>query len=104
LTDASAVDMESLIAGSFAREYNIPFAILRSIADPAERTLPPLAMKAMTADGGINVPGIIRELTRAPRQLASLRSLAADSRAAFKTLKRCGLLPGLFLGLGTADV
>jgi hopanoid-associated phosphorylase len=103
-TGAAGVDMESLIAGQYALRERVPFAILRAVADPAERDLPPLALKAMTADGGIRVQAIIGGLIRSPWQLAGLRALAADSGAAFRALKRCGLLPGLFLGLGAADV
>ena len=104
-TGAAAVDMESLIAGQYALEQRVPFAILRAVADPAERALPPLALKAVAADGGINVQAVIGELIRSPSQFAGLRALAADSRAAFRALKRCrGLLPGLFLGLGAADL
>jgi adenosylhomocysteine nucleosidase len=104
-TGASAVDMESLIAGRYALEQRLPFAILRAVADPAERDLPPLAMKAVQSDGGINAVAVIGELIRSPGRLAGLRALAADSAAAFQALKRCrSLLPGLFLGLGPADV
>jgi adenosylhomocysteine nucleosidase len=104
-TEASAVDMESLIAGRYALEQGAPFAILRAVADPAERNLPPLAVKAVQSDGGINALAVIGELIRSPGQLAGLRALAADSTAAFQALKRCrSLLPGLFLGLGPADV
>ena len=104
-TGAVAVDMESLIAGQYALKQRIPFAILRAVADPADRDLPPLALKAVASDGGIDVQAVIGELIRSPRQLAGLRALAADSRAAFQALKRCrSLLPGLFLGLGPADV
>jgi adenosylhomocysteine nucleosidase len=103
-TEAAAVDMESLIAGQFALEQHVPFAILRAVADPAERALPPLASKAVAADGGIDVQAVVGALIRSPTQFAGLRALAADSGAAFRALKRCGLLPGLFLGLGAADL
>ena len=104
-TEASAVDMESLIAGRYALEQRAPFAILRALADPAERDLPPLVLKAVQSDGGINAAAVIGELVRSPGQLAGLRALAADSTAAFQALKRCrSLLPGLFLGLGPTDV
>jgi adenosylhomocysteine nucleosidase len=104
-TQAAGVDMESLIAGRFALEQRAPFAILRAVADPAERDLPPLVMKAVKSDGGINARAVIGELFRSPWRVADLRALAADSRAAFQSLKRCrGLLPGLFLGLGAAQV
>ena len=104
-TDAAAVDMESLIAGQYALKQRIPFAILRAVADPAERDLPPLVSKAVDSDGGINTLAVIGELIRSPGQFAGLRALAADSGAAFRALNRCrGLLPGLFLGLGLADL
>jgi adenosylhomocysteine nucleosidase len=104
-TEAAAVDMESLIAGQYALKQRVPFAILRAVADPAGRNLPPLALKAMAPDGGIKIQAIVGELIRSPWQLAGLRALAADSRVAFQALKRCrSLLPGLFLGLGAPDV
>jgi adenosylhomocysteine nucleosidase len=104
-TGAAGVDMESLIAGQYALQKRIPFAILRAVADPAERGLPPLALRAVAPDGGIDLQAVVGELIRSPRQLARLNALAADSRAAFQALKRCrGLLPGLFLGLGAADL
>ena len=104
-TEAAGVDMESLIAGQYALKQRAPFAILRAVADPAERDLPPLALRAVNSHGAIDARAVIRELIRAPVQLAGLRALAADSRAAFQALKRCrSLLPGLFLGLGAADL
>ena len=104
-TGAAGVDMESLIAGQFAFEQRAPFAILRAVADPAERDLPPLVLRAVDSDGGVDAAAIIKELIRSPSQFAGLRALAADSGAAFRALKRCrGLLPGLFLGLGAADL
>jgi adenosylhomocysteine nucleosidase len=104
-TGAAGVDMESLIAGQYALEQRTPFAIVRAVADPAERDLPLLVLKAVDSDGGIDALAVIGELIRSPRQFAALRAAARDSRAAFEALKRCrSLLPGLFLGLGAADV
>jgi adenosylhomocysteine nucleosidase len=102
---AAAVDMESLTAGGFALKRRIPFAILRAVADPAERSLPPLVLKAVNSHGGINAAAVIAELIRSPGQFAALRAAARDSSAAFQALKRCrSLLPGLFLGLGATEV
>jgi hypothetical protein len=104
-TEAAGVDMESLIAGRYALKHRAAFAILRAVADPAERDLPPLVLRAVAPDGGIKIRAVVGELIRSPGQLAGLRALAADSRAAFQALKRCrGLLLGLFLGLGAADL
>jgi hypothetical protein len=102
---AAAVDMESLIAGRYALERRVPFAILRAVSDPAERDLPPLVLRAVDSGGGIDVLAVVGGLLRSPGQFAGLRAAARDSAAAFRALKRCrGLLPGLFLGLGTADI
>jgi adenosylhomocysteine nucleosidase len=102
--NAAAVDMESLIAGRFARERRVPFAILRAVADPAERDLPALVASAVDPEGRVNAYAMIVGLLRSPRQIGNLGPLARDSRAAFSALERCRrLLPGLFLGLGRAD-
>jgi hopanoid-associated phosphorylase len=104
-TGAAAVDMESLAAGRFALERRAPFAILRAVADPADRDLPPLVLKAVDPDGRGNVAAVIGELIRFPGQFNGLIAAARDSRAAFRALNRCrGLLSSLFLGLGPAHV
>jgi hypothetical protein len=104
-TGAAVVDMESQLAGRFALERRTPFAILRAVADPANRGLPPLVAKAVHADGRINVAAVFGELVRSPGQFTVLVGAARDSRAAFRALSRCrGLLPGLFLGLGPPDL
>jgi adenosylhomocysteine nucleosidase len=101
---AAAVDTESLTAGRFALKQHIPFAVLRAVADPAERDLPPLTLKAVDSSGRINALALIGGLVRSPRQFAGLCAVALDSRAAFQALNRCRLLPGLFLGLGLSDI
>lgn len=104
-TGAAAVDMESLIAGRFALERRTPFAILRAVADPADRDLPPLVLSAVDSDGRIKAAAVLGDLVRSPGQFAGLVAAARDGRAAFRALSRCrGLLPGLFLGLGPANL
>lgn len=104
-TGAATVDMESLAAGRFALERRTPFAILRAVADPADRDLPPLVFQAVSSDGRIRTAAVLGGLIRSPGQLAGLVAAARDSRAAFGALRRCrGFLPGLFLGLGPANL
>ena len=97
--------MESLTAGRFAVERRTPFVILRAVADPADRDLPPLIFQAVDSDGRINIAAVVGELLRSPGQLAGLVATALDSRVAFRALSRCrGLLPGLFFGFGPANL
>jgi adenosylhomocysteine nucleosidase len=104
-TGAAAVDMESLTAGRFALERRTPFAILRAVADPADRDLPPLVLSAVDSQGRINAAAVLGDLVRSPGQFTGLVAAARDGRAAFRALSRCrGLLPGLFLGLGPANL
>ena len=104
-TGAAAVDMESLTAGRFALERRTPFVILRAVADPADRELPPLVLRAVGVDGRIKAAAVLGELVRSPGQLAGLVAAARDSRAAFRALGRCrGLLAGIFLGLGSTNL
>jgi len=103
-TGAAAVDTESLIAGRFAREWGVPFAILRAVCDPAGRDLPRLAAKAVAPDGRIDFRAIFGDLARSPGQIGSVIWAARDSAAAFSSLRRCsGLLADLLLVLGLPD-
>ncbi|GLU33404.1 phosphorylase [Trinickia caryophylli] len=83
---ALAVDMESHIAAAMAGTRGLPFAACRVVVDPAWRSLPPAAMAGLRDDGSTALLPILAELARAPRQLRDLIRLAADARAARKTL------------------
>ena len=97
-TGAVAVDMESHIAARAAAAHNLPFAVLRVICDPADRTLPPAALVGMKPDGSIDYEAILRSVISHPQQLLSLLYLVRDSAIAFRTLLRCRN----FLGDGLA--
>lgn len=101
---AIAVDMESHVVAAYAEARKLPFAVVRAISDPAARALPPLAVKAITPEGAVDVIGVMRELIRAPRQMGDLIRAGLDSRAAFASLGRCGPLLGPLLRLVLADL
>lgn len=87
-TGAAAVDMESHIAARLAAQYGVPFAALRTIADPAERTVPTAAAVGMKPDGSTDVAAVLRRLGRRPGELPDLVRTAFDARAAFVALIR----------------
>ncbi|MGZ5916860.1 MAG: phosphorylase family protein [Methyloceanibacter sp.] len=101
-TGAVAADMESYIVAQLATRHGLPFAVLRVIADPAERAIPSAALLGMRRDGGIDVLAVLSSLVKRPGQLPALLRLAADTRAAMAGLLRCHDLLGA--GLGFRDL
>jgi len=83
-TGALAVDMESQAVAA----GGLPFAVLRAIADPADRCLPPAALVGLRADGSADVGAVLLSLLRTPAQLPRLVGLARESRAALRALER----------------
>jgi adenosylhomocysteine nucleosidase len=86
VTGCAAVDMESGAVGEVAANAAIPFAVLRAICDPAERTLPPAALIALDARGVIGLRRIAISVLRDPTQLPSLLALARDANRARRAL------------------
>jgi adenosylhomocysteine nucleosidase len=95
---AAAADMESHVAARIAAELALPFAVLRVIADPADRELPKAALAGMRTDGGIDVGAVLASLAKSPHQLPDLIRVAAESVRARATLLRCRDLLGPHLG------
>ncbi len=94
--------MESHIAARAAQAHKRPFAALRVICDPSDRTLPPAALVAMRPDGSVDGRAILRSVVSQPQQLLSLMHLMRDSAVAFRTLLRCRDFLGD--GLGGPDL
>ena len=93
-----AVDMESRGVAEAAREAGIPFVAIRAVADPAHRTLPPAAARAIDARGRVRPFRVILELLRRPRDFGALMALGADARRGYEALLSAGmraLLPDL---------
>lgn len=97
-TGAAAVDMESHRAAAFAAERRLPFASLRVVCDPADRSLPLLASSALSATGKVNVLAVIAGLLRNPRELSAMIRIAKDAHSAFVALESCHQLLGPDLG------
>jgi adenosylhomocysteine nucleosidase len=85
-TGAAALDMESGAVARVAAASGLPFAVLRVICDPAERTLPPAALIAPDAHGSIRVRRVCHSLIVQPGQLPALIALAIDAAKARRAL------------------
>jgi hopanoid-associated phosphorylase len=102
-TAAAGADMESHIAGRAALRAGLPFAVLRVIADPAERELPHAAIVGMGSDGRPEIAAIIRSLAHNLSQLTALVRVAWDASQAMAMLLRCKRALGPGLGFALID-
>lgn len=85
-TGALAVDLESAVVAGTAEAAGIPFLVLRTIADPATRELPPAALIPLAEDGTPALIPVLGEVLRRPRQIAALFGLARETRQALTAL------------------
>jgi len=103
-TDAIAVDMESHIGAAYAAANDLPFAAIRVISDPAIRALPPLAKRALKADGRVDFGAVAAGLARAPSEISKLLRAGGDVGRAFAGLRRCRRFLDFGLCFGLADL
>jgi adenosylhomocysteine nucleosidase len=85
-TGCAAVDLESGAVARAAREAGLPFAALRAVCDPAGRNLPPAALAALDAEGGIVLMRVLASLARRPNQLPAIMALGSDAARARRAL------------------
>lgn len=90
---AVAIDLESGAVAALARQNARPFAVLRAIADPAERTLPPAALVALKDDGSLDWGRLIGSILHQPGQISGLIKVGQDAKAArHNLLKRLQII------------
>lgn len=85
-TGASAIDLESGAVAGVAQTRGVPFAVLRAVADPAWRDLPPAAIIALDHAGQIAIGRIALSIARQPSQVPALVTLARDAAKARRAL------------------
>ncbi len=93
-----AIDMESRGVAEAAREAGIPFVALRAVADPASRSLPKVAARAIDARGRVRPLRVLLGLLTRPHDIRPLMALGADARRGYEALVGAGmraLLPDL---------
>jgi len=87
-TGAVAVDLESFVAGRFARKYAVPFAIVRAVSDAADRTLPHAAQVGLGSDGRPALGAVLASLRDNPWQIGGLVRTALEAEDGFHALER----------------
>lgn len=85
-TGAVAVDLESVVVARAAAALGIPFVVLRAIADPAVRELPPAALVPLADDGTPALRQVLASVLARPRQLPTLLTVAREARQALQAL------------------
>jgi len=85
-TGAIAVDLESAVVARVSAALGIPFVVLRAIADPATRELPPAALVPLRPDGKPQIGQVLASVMRRPQQLRPLLGVARETRRALGAL------------------
>ena len=100
-TGAVAVDMESHRVARVAAEAGLPAVAIRAIADPADRTLPALAARALGGDGRPRIGPVALGLLRRPGELGALLRVKRDTDAALAALAGIAgqVIPAVLEGL-----
>lgn len=87
-TGALAVDMESHGVATAAAAAGVPLLVVRAIADPADRAVPPELLAGLSPDGGRRPLAALAALARRPGRTAAAMHLARDSARALASLRR----------------
>lgn len=96
-TGAAAIDMESHAVAAAAADRAAPFLVIRTVADPAERRLPPWLAGVIGANGRPGARAVAAGLARNPADAAAMLRLGGDARRGLKALRRVAALAGPLL-------
>jgi adenosylhomocysteine nucleosidase len=107
-TAAGAIDLESGAVAEVATAAGIPFAVLRTICDPAARDLPGAAVDGLDEKGRIAPMKMAAILARNPGQIPGLIALGRDAARARRALvggaESLGRLAACHADLGRLDL
>lgn len=82
-----ALDMESAAIAKVAQKANIPFLVIRAIADPADMNMPGAVIYALNNEGSVNIKKLLIYLLTHPYEIPSLIRLGLAFSLARKKLK-----------------
>lgn len=85
---ALAADMESAAVARVAAEAALPCTVLRSICDPAHRSVPAAAFGILAPSGELRWGGLLSALIKRPGLLLDLLHMQRDFGPALRVLKR----------------
>jgi hopanoid-associated phosphorylase len=85
-TGAKCVDQESHWVAEAARAHNLPFIVLRAIADRAGDELPSAVLVGLDSSGNPRAAAVMAALLREPGQIGALIRVAFATRKALKAL------------------
>ncbi len=74
-TQAVAVDMESVAIAKIAAQNQLPYLVIRTIADPVTMQLPSVINQALNAQGQVQLSKLLQLLCFHPQQLPALIKL-----------------------------
>jgi hypothetical protein len=95
---ALVVDMESAAVARACAEAGKPFAVLRAIADPADRAIPRTALVGLSESGRMRPFAVARGVLARPGDLAGLMRLGTETRVALRALAGAARRLGPTLG------
>jgi hopanoid-associated phosphorylase len=85
---AIALDMESAAVAQIAQQHQLPFLVLRAIADPVEMDLPSAIGHSLNSAGDVEIGKLLLFLVRHPSETLGLIKLGWHFQAAKNTLKK----------------
>lgn len=83
---AAAVDTEAAAIARVAARFGVPFAAIKSICDPVERSVPSLLLGLVHPNGRISIRALLTALAREPSAWRTLAAPARDYAAARASL------------------
>jgi adenosylhomocysteine nucleosidase len=93
-TGAIGVDMESAAVATVAQEAQVPFMVVRAVADSTDTTIPKSSLKAVDEFGRLSCFKLIQGLVEYPGEFFALVRIARNYRAAQRTLAVVARLTG----------
>jgi adenosylhomocysteine nucleosidase len=93
-TGAIGVDMESASVATVAQEAQVPFMVVRAVADAMDTTIPKSTLNAFDEVGRLRLLKLIQGFVHHPTELFTLLRIGRNYRAAQRTLARVARLTG----------